>query len=280
LIKIGQYNRLIINRQVPFGVYLKDTEGGEEVLLPKKYLPQKASTGDELDVFIYLDSEDRLIATTLKPKARVGDFTWLKVVGNSQFGAFMDWGLEKDLFVPFREQRNKTIPGNYYLVYIYLDEESGRIAGSTKYYKFLEKNVSGFEEGQEVDVLIHERTDLGFLAIIENKYNGLIYQNEIYRGNISSGSKTKAFIRRIREDGKVDLSLQKQGFESVKDFAAILLQDLKKSNGFIGLTDKSDPKLIYERFGVSKKVFKKGVGNLYKLRKIRIEKAGITLIDP
>lgn len=277
MIEIGRLNRLNVIKRVPFGLYLSMDEIDEEILLPNKYVPKAADIGSELDVFLYLDSEDRLIATTLKPKAMVGEFAWLKVVSNSKFGAFVDWGLEKDLFIPFREQRQKTIPGKSYLVYIYLDEESGRIAGSTKYYKFLKQDISSFHEGQEVNVLVHEETPIGFLALIEGKMNGLIYKNEVYRANIRTGSHTKAFIHKIREDGKIDLVLQKQGFESITDFAQILLNELKKSNGFIGLTDKSDPELIYERFGVSKKVFKKGVGNLYKMRKINLAKDGIEL---
>lgn len=278
MLNIGQQNKLIVKKRVPFGLYLGSDDIEEEILLPNKYVPQNAEVGNELDVFIYLDSEDRLIATTLKPKAKVKEFAWLQIVSNSKFGAFADWGLEKDLFIPFREQRQKTIPGNFYLVYVYLDEESGRIAGSTKYYKYLENDVS-YEEGQEVTVLIHEQTPIGFHAIIENQSNGLIYKNEIYQSNIKSGFKTKAYILRIREDGKIDLTLQKQGFNTVIDFTEQLLQEIIKSNGFIGVNDKSSPELIYERFGVSKKVFKKAVGNLYKQRKIKIEKDGIELIQ-
>jgi predicted RNA-binding protein (virulence factor B family) len=277
MIEIGRLNRLKVVKRVPFGVYLSEENIEEEILLPNKYVPKSADIGAELEVFLYLDSEDRLIATTLKPKAMVGEFAWLKVVGNSKFGAFVDWGLEKDLFIPFREQRQKTIPGKSYLVYIYLDEESGRIAGSTKYYKFLEKDSSQFQEGQEVNVLLHEETPIGFLALIEGKMNGLIYKNEVYNAKIRPGSHTKAFIHRVRDDGKIDLVLQKQGIESVTDFALVLLNELKKSNGFIALTDKSDPQLIYERFGVSKKVFKKGVGALYKKRFISLDEHGIKL---
>jgi len=253
-------------------------ELGDEILLPGKYLPQNAEIGDTLDVFVYLDSEDRLIATTLKPYATVGDFAWLKIVSNSEYGAFAYWGLEKDLFIPFREQRQKTIPENFYLVYIYLDEESGRIAGSTKYYKYLESETSHFEIGQEVNILVHERTEIGFHAIIDNKMNGLIYKNEIFNTRVRPGTKTKAYIKQIREDGKIDLTLQKQGFSSVVDFSDKVLEALSKNNGFLGLTDKSSPELIYETFGVSKKVFKKAVGTLYKQRKIKLEKDGIELI--
>jgi predicted RNA-binding protein (virulence factor B family) len=279
LIQIGKPNQLIINRKVPFGFYLKDEQSGDEVLLPLKYVPQNASIGNTLDVFIYLDSEDRLIATTRKPKAIVGEFAWLKVVSNSKFGAFADWGLEKDLFIPFREQRQKTIPGNSYLVYIYLDEESGRIAGSTKYYKYLGKTPTRFEEGQEVEVLVHEQTPIGFQAIIENEANGIIYKNEIYNTQVRTGKKTKAFIKKIREDGKIDLTLQKQGFNQVVEFTDQVIDALKKNNGFLGLNDNSSPELIYDTFGVSKKVFKKAIGQLYKQRKIKLEKDGIVLID-
>jgi len=278
LIEIGKQNKLTIRRQVPFGVYVGSEELGDEILLPGKYLPQNAEIGDTLDVFVYLDSEDRLIATTLKPYATVGDFAWLKIVSNSEYGAFAYWGLEKDLFIPFREQRQKTIPENFYLVYIYLDEESGRIAGSTKYYKFFESETSQFEVGQEVNILVHERTEIGFHAIIDNKMNGLIYKNEIFNTRVRPGTKTKAYIKQIREDGKIDLTLQKQGFSSVVDFSDKVLEALSKNNGFLGLTDKSSPELIYETFGVSKKVFKKAVGTLYKQRKIKLEKDGIELI--
>ena len=273
MLDIGQQNKLKILRRVPFGVYLGHDDTEDDVLLPLKYVPQNAEIGDDLDVFLYLDSEDRLIATTRKPFAKVGEFAWLKIVQNSKYGAFAEWGLEKDLFIPFREQRQKTIPGKYYLVYVYLD------AGSTKYYKYLKKDSSQFHEGQEVNVLIHEQSPIGFLAIIEGKMNGLIYKNEIFKSKIKPGTKTQAFIHKIREDGKIDLVLNKQGFESVTDFADVLFSELNNSGGFIGLTDKSDPELIYERFGVSKKVFKKAVGNLYKSRKIRIERDGIVLND-
>lgn len=277
-LEIGRQNRLKIVKRVPFGVYLSSEESHEEILLPTKYVPQGADIGDELDVFLYLDSEDRLIATTRKPKAMVGEFAWLKVVSNSKYGAFVDWGLEKDLFIPFREQRQKTIPGKYYLVYIYLDEESGRIAASTKYYKYLDQTADLFHEGQEVQVLVHEQSPIGYLALIEGKKNGLIYKNEVYDAKIRPGIHTTAYIQKIREDDKIDLVLQKQGFESVTDFAQVLLNEIKKSNGFIGLTDKSDPELIYARFGVSKKVFKKAVGTLYKQRKIQMAADGIELV--
>lgn len=279
MLEIGKFNQLEIVKEVPFGLYLNSEETGE-ILLPGKYVPENFEIGQMLDVFIYLDSEDRLIATTLKPKAVVGDFAVLKVVSNSKFGAFADWGLEKDLFIPFREQRQKTIPGNYYLTYVYLDEQSGRIAGSTKYYKFLEGDATIFELGQEVDILIFERTDIGYHAIIENKMNGLVYKNEIYNKNIKPGYKTKAYIKHIRDDGKIDLSLQQHGFKTVIEFTDTVLEKLKENNGFLGLNDKSSPELIYETFGVSKKVYKKAIGTLYKQRKIKIEKDGIELSKP
>jgi len=279
MLEIGNYNELEIVKNVPFGLYL-EAEGFGEILLPTKYVPENAEIGDLLNVFIYLDSEDRIIATTIKPMATVGQFAWLKIVSNSEYGAFADWGLEKDLFIPFREQREETQVDRSYLTYIYLDEHSGRLVGSHKYYKYLPDidESPELEEKMEVEILLFERTDLGFKALINKTRIGMVYKNEIYNSKLSLGSHTKAYIKKIREDGKIDLSLQKIGYESVLDFNDIVLKKLNENNGFLAISDKSSPELIYEFFGVSKKVFKKAIGSLYKQRKIKIQKNGIELI--
>ena len=278
MIDIGKYNELRIVKKVPFGVYL-EAEGYGELLLPTKYVPRGAEKGQVVRVFVYLDSEDRLIATTREPYVTTGEFAWLKIVSNSKFGAFADWGLEKDLFIPFREQRQKTIPGNYYLTYVYLDEHSGRIVGSHKYYKYLDDEIRNeLEEGMEVEILLHEQTEIGYKAIINDSCSGMLYKNEIYESGIRSGSRVKAYIKKMREDGKIDLSLNKSGFGAVLDFSEQIIRQLKENDGFLALNDKSSPELIYDYFGVSKKVFKKAIGNLYRERKIAIVNDGIELV--
>jgi predicted RNA-binding protein (virulence factor B family) len=278
MVEIGKYNELNIVKEVPFGVYL-EAEGFGEILLPGKYVPKDAKKGDLIKVFIYLDSEDRIIATTLEPTAIVGEYAWLKVVSNSKFGAFAAWGLEKDLFIPFREQRQEPVTGRSYLTYIYLDEHSGRIVGSHKYYKFLQPDLVELKEGDEVDVLVFERTPIGFKAIVANQMTGILYKNEVFDTKIQPGSRTKAFIKKMREDQKIDLTLHKPGYASVISFTDKILAKLNQNNGFLSITDKSSPELIYEFFGVSKKVFKKAIGSLYKERKILIQKDGIELVQ-
>jgi predicted RNA-binding protein (virulence factor B family) len=277
MIAIGRFNRLKIIKAVPFGVYL---DGGElgEILLPLKYVPDTGKPGDDLDIFLYLDSEERLIATTLKPVAQVGEFAFMTVVSNSKFGSFLKWNIEKDLFVAFKEQKNPLIIGKSYLFYVYFDDESGRIAASQKFYKFLSQDTSELSEGEEVKILVYELTPMGWKAIINHKYFGMLYRNEVFNTEVKVGFESTAYIKKIREDGKLDLSLNKAGYGNIRDFTEILMEMLVENDGFLSFNDNSSPELIYANFGVSKKVFKKAVGSLYKNRKIRLINGGIEWI--
>ena len=275
-IELGKFNTLKVVKEVEFGLYLDGGEEGE-ILLPTRYVPEGCKVGDELNVFLYLDNEERLIATTLTPLVQVGEFAFLEVAWVNQFGAFMNWGLMKDLFVPFREQKMKMQVGKKYMIHAHLDEESYRIMASAKVERYLSKEVPLYEVGQEVDVLIWQKTDLGFKAIVENSYSGLLYESEIFQ-SLHAGMKIKAYVRQVREDGKIDLSLQKMGQAGVEDFSTILLERIQELGGFLPLGDKSPAEDIYAMFGVSKKVFKKAVGDLYKKRLITLQPESIQLI--
>ena len=244
-----------------------------------RYVPEGCQPGDELDVFIYLDSEERLVATTLTPLVRVGEFACLEVAWVNEYGAFLNWGLMKDLFVPFREQKMKMQVGKKYIIHAHLDDESYRIVASAKVDRYLSKEPASYEAGDEVNILIWQKTDLGFKAIIESKYSGLLYDSEIFQP-LHTGDRVKAFIKQVREDGKIDLILQKPGFEKVDDFSKTLLQYIKDNGGRISLNDKSPADEIYSTFGVSKKTFKKGVGDLYKRHLIILQGDGILLAKP
>ncbi|MBE9468923.1 MAG: GntR family transcriptional regulator [Bacteroidetes bacterium] len=273
--EIGKTNKLQILREVDFGVYL-DGDNYGEILMPKKYLPENYKIDDFVEAFVYLDSEDRIVATTEKPYAMVGEFAFLKVVAVNEFGAFLDWGLIKDVLVPFNEQKQKMEEGQSYLVYIYLDEKSERIAASSKLDKYLEEESTDYQEGQEVNLIISNKTNIGYKAIINHTHWGVIYQNEIFQ-TLTKGQKIKGYIKKSREDNKIDLSLYKQGYEKVDDSLAKVLFVIKNNNGFISVTDKSSPKIIYEMFGISKKTYKKIIGALYRRKIISIEKDGIKL---
>lgn len=275
--QIGKTNNLRVVKEVDFGVYLDGEEQGE-ILLPQRYVPDNYDDTGFIDVFIYLDSEDRIIATTEIPYAMVGEFAFLKVAAVNKYGAFLDWGLPKDLLVPFREQKQDMEEGRSYIVYIYLDEESQRIAASAKVDKFLDLTPIEFVEGEEVDLMIYNETDIGFKAIINGAHWGILYKNEVFQP-LKTGDIIKGFIKKIRDDNKIDLSLQKTGFEFLDDVAERILAKLKDQDGFIPVSDKSSPETISEYFGISKKSFKKSVGSLYKKRLIAIEDEGIKLID-
>ena len=276
-IELGKFNQLEVVKEVDFGVYLDGGEEGE-ILLPTRYVPEDCKIGDILNVFLYLDMDERLIATTLTPFVQVGQFACLEVSWVNQYGAFLNWGLMKDLFVPFREQKMKMQVGRKYVVHAHLDEESYRIVASAKVERYLSKEKPEYAAGEEVNILIWQKTDLGFKAIIDNKYSGLLYENEIF-SSIETGMEMKAFVKQVREDGKVDLILQKPGFEKVDDFAKTLLDYIKEQGGWIHLNDKSPAEDIYETFGGSKKTFKKGVGDLYKKRLIALHEDGIALVE-
>lgn len=274
-IKLGKYNQLEVVKEVDFGVYLNGDEDGE-ILLPKRYVPEGTKPGDILNVFIYLDMEERLVATTLQPYVQVGEFACLEVAWVNQFGAFLNWGLMKDLFVPFREQKMKMQKGKRYVVYVHLDEESYRIVASAKVEHFLSTEKPDYQPGQEVEVLVWQRTELGYKVIVENKFSGMLYQNEIFQP-LEVGMRLTAFIKQVRPDGKIDLVLQKAGARKVDDFSEVLWQYIKDNDGFTPLNDKTDAEVIYHTFGVSKKTFKKAVGDLYKKRRIVLEEDGIHL---
>ena len=274
-IELGKYNTLKVVKEVDFGMYLDGEEEGE-ILLPARYVPENCKPGDELKVFIYLDNEERLVATTLTPLVQVGQFACLEVSWVNQYGAFLNWGLMKDLFVPFREQKMKMQVGKKYVVHAHLDDESYRIVASAKVDRYLSKEKAPYEFGQEVDVLIWQKTDLGFKAIIENQYSGLLYESEIFQP-LHTGMTMKAYVKQVREDGKIDLILQKPGQGKVEDFSEILLEYIHNNGGRTTLNDKSPAEEIYDTFGVSKKTFKKAVGDLYKKHLILLQKDGIAL---
>ena len=274
-VKLGKYNQLEVVKAVDFGVYLNGGDDGE-ILLPSRYVPEECKPGDVLNVFIYLDNEERLVATTLQPFVQVGEFACLEVAWVNEYGAFLDWGLMKDLFVPFREQKMKMQKGHRYVVHAHVDEDSYRIMASAKVERYLSKDFPGYQPGEEVEVMVWQKTDLGYKVIVDNKFGGLVYRKEVFKA-LEPGMRMQAFVRQVREDGKIDLTLQKDGAQKVGDFSAILLQHIKDNDGFTSLNDKSDAEEIYEAFGVSKKTFKKAVGDLYKKRLVVLVEGGIRL---
>lgn len=274
-VKLGEYNTLEVVKTVDFGIFLDGGNEGE-ILLPAAYVPEGVKVGDQLEVFLYLDSEERLIATTQKPLAKVGDFACLEVAWVNQFGAFLKWGLMKDLFVPFREQKQRMTVGNRYVVYVMVDEESYRIMATAKVEKHLSKDKAPYAGGEEVDILVWEKTDLGYKVIVDNKYAGLVYSSEIFT-DIETGMKMKAYIKQVREDGKIDVALQKSGFTHAVEVSDVILGKLKDAGGRLPFNDKTSAEDIYSTFGVSKKVFKKAIGTLYKSRQIVITDDGIML---
>jgi predicted RNA-binding protein (virulence factor B family) len=271
----GKYNHLKINRLVDFGAFLDDGDGGE-ILMPGKYLPPNAAPDDMVDVFVYYDSDDRIVATTEKPFVQIGEFAALTCKSTTHFGAFMDWGLLKDLLVPVREQNVPMMRGKKYVVYVYFDKVSERLAGTAKISKYLNKTPLPYQEGDSVELLIWNKTPLGYNAIIGKEHSGIIYSNEVFQP-LTTGDKITGYIKHIRPDGKTDLALQKSGMPHVDEMAERILHTLRENNGYIGLTDNSSPEDIYERFGMSKKAWKKAVGTLYKARKIDITPNGIRL---
>ncbi len=275
MIEIGQYNTLEVIKETDFGIYVGDEV--EEILMPTKWVPEGTEVGDMIKVFIYNDSEDRMIATTMVPKITLNTFAFLEVRQVTSIGAFMDWGLHKDLLVPFKEQLERMEAGKSYMVYMYLDEVTDRLVGSSHVNKFVETENIELEEGQEVELLIYQDTDLGYKAIINNRYKGLVYRNEIF-SDVAVGSTTTGYIKALREDNKIDLSLQKVGFEAIGEFAEKIMEVLKQNDGTLPFHDKSSPEEIYAKLKMSKKNFKKAVGTLYKQRMIVIKNEGIELV--
>ena len=275
-ILLGQKNLLKAAWKVDFGMYLEGDEEGK-ILLPTRYVPEDLEVGDEIEVFVYLDNEERRVATTLEPKAMVGDFAYLEVAWVNEFGAFLDWGLMKDLFCPFREQKKRMGTGRSYIVHVHLDEESYRIMASAKVEKWLENDTSPLSVGDKVSALIWQKTDLGFKAIIENKYGALLYDSQVFK-DIHTGDRVDAYITRIRPDGKIDIALQPSGRQHTEVFAEQLLHYLQYRGGRCRLGDKSSAEEIKEQFGVSKKTYKRAIGDLYKRRLITINDDGIELV--
>ncbi len=277
MITIGHEYELDVVKAVEFGFYL-DAEDLGEVLLPHKFAPPGLEVGDYLVVFLYRDSENRPVATTQTPKACVGQFAYLNVVANTDVGTFLDWGLDKDVLVPFYEQHRPMEVGHSYLVYLYLDKNDGRIVASSKIDKFLDdEELHDFTPQQPVKLIIANSTDLGYKAIIDHCHWGVLYENDVFQ-RLSFGQSIDGFIKRIRPDGKIDLSLQ-GGKETRDKYTEIILNYLEENNGFAGVHDKSDPKFISKMFGMSKGAFKKSIGGLYKQRIISIKKDGIRLLD-
>ncbi len=274
MIKIGEYNDLEIIKRLDFGIYLG--KENVEILMPTKWIPAGAKIGDVLNVFVFRDSDDRLIATTVKPFAIANTFAFLEVKQVNNIGAFMDWGMDKDLLVPFREQATRMDPGNSYVVFVHEDEESNRLIGSSKLLKYIENDPVTIQTGDIVDLLVYSETPLGFNAIVNNLYSGLIYKNEIFE-NIRIGDQLRGYIKNIREDNKIDLSLQKSGFELVDDVKWRILKLIQEENGFLALTDDSSPEEIKAKLQISKKAFKKAVGTLYKERLVTLTDKGVQL---
>lgn len=273
MIKIGKFNTLKVLRVVDFGVYL-DGENLGDILLPALYAPEDCAVGDEVDVFIYCDSEDELIATTKQPKGQVGELAFLRVTNINYVGAFLDWGLNKDLLVPFDEQLKKMVEGERYVVYIYQEPGNIRIAASSKLDNFLNQTPADYKPGEEVDLLIYDESDLGYKAVINKTHTGLLYHSEIFQ-DVYIGDELKGYVTQVREDGKIDLSLQKPGYQKADALSEKIMQKLKEKGGFLAVGDKSEPGVIYDIFGVSKKKYKQALGDLYKKRKIVFVKNGI-----
>ena len=276
MIQIGKINTLTALRETSVGVFLGDDEDND-ILLPNKYVPESLRVDDPIDVFVYTDSEDRIIATTLTPKIQRNQFARLQVISVTSVGAFLDWGLEKDLLVPYREQSRPMEVGRWYVVYLYLDHETDRLVASSRLNRFLDSEVPNLTEGQEVSLLAWEPTDLGINVIINNRYRGLVYANEVFR-QVYPGDRLTGYIKTIRDDNRIDVSLQKPGYENVEPNAQRILSTLKEQNGFLPLNDYSEPDAIYQTLEMSKKTFKKAIGALFRERKIAIKEDGIYLV--
>lgn len=277
MLAIGKFNTLKVIKQLSFGLYLDGKDKGE-ILIPTRYIPENTRIGDSIRVFIYFDSDDKLIATTETPYAQLGEFAYLQVVAVNKVGAFLNWGLAKDLLVPFREQKTPLKEGQFIGVYIYQDNQTQRIAATTKIENFFSTTPPPFKEKEKVEILIYKKTDLGYKVIINQSYDGIVYKNEVFKP-LNMGDKMQAYIKQIRTDNKIDVSLYKTGYSQVIDFAPILLETIRNNNGYLNITDKSSSEIINATFGVSKKTFKKAVGDLYKKQHITIKEDGLYIVS-
>ncbi|MBK9257242.1 MAG: GntR family transcriptional regulator [Saprospiraceae bacterium] len=275
--ELGKYNDLEIVRKVDFGFYLNAGDLGE-ILMPKRYITPDMNIGDTVRVFVYLDGEERPVATTDEVLGQVGEFAYLKVKKVENIGAFLEWGVLKDILVPFSEQKITMVEGRSYLVYIYLDKITERVTATMKLEKFLDKSTPEYEPSEEVDLLIWTPTDIGYKAIINQKHLGVLYKNEVFT-KLQTGQKIKGYIRKIREDNKIDLVLDKPGYGKMDAVSSAVLEKVRKSGGFMPFHDKSSPEAVYNHFGISKKVFKQALGNLYKAKLIEMTDAGIRISD-
>ena len=276
MLGIGEYHTLIIDRDTEPGLFLRNEEG-DEVLLPNKYKPETFSLEDEIEVFVYLDHQERPVATTLKPYVKLDEFAYLKCVELSDIGAFLDWGLEKHLFVPYREMASEMRKGSWYLIFCYLDEESGRLVGSSKTNAFLDNSDITVEPFQPVDIIVANPTDLGMNVIVNEIHQGLIFKDDIFQ-DLQPGDRLKAWVKKTRPDGKIDITLQRPGYRSIEPNAQDILNEIELKGGRLKLTDKSSPQEVQRILQMSKKSFKKAIGTLYKQRLIDIKEDGIYLI--
>ena len=276
MLNIGNYNTLRIIKILSFGAYLDGGEG-KEILLPTRYVPDGAQVGDEVEVFIYHDNEGRLIATTLHPNAVVGEFAFMQVKSVNTTGAFLDWGLMKDLLVPYKEQKLTMREGKWYLVYVRLDHVTGRVMASARIEKFLNNIPPKYEFNQEVSLLVADDTEIGYKVIVNNLHWGMVYHNQVFQ-RLEKGEHLKGYVKEIREDDKLDISLTPLGYQKVDGIAQTILQALQMQNGFLPVHDKSDPEVIYSLFRCSKKAFKQAIGALYRQHRIALEPDGIRLI--
>jgi uncharacterized protein len=272
--KLGRYHTLRVVKEVDFGVYL-DADGNE-ILLPAAYVPEGTQPDDELEVFLYRDSEERPIATTLRPYAIVGECAYMEVKQVTRVGAFLDWGIAKDLLVPFSEQPFKLMEEMLVLAYVFHDERTDRIAATCQLNKFINNKEITVAEGDAVELVIGEETELGHRVVINHKHWGMLYFNEIFK-EIHLGDRVEGFVKKLREDGKIDVALQKQGYAEVRDASEILYDKIKENDGVLLLTDKSEPEAIYDELQMSKKTFKKALGAVYKARRVSIDDRGIYL---
>lgn len=275
-IRLGDYNLMQVVKEVDFGMYLDGGVEGE-ILLPTRYVPDGLKVGDAILVFVYLDQDERPVATTLQPLAKVGDFACLEVAWVNEYGAFLNWGLMKDLFCPFREQKKRMEIGQKYIVHVGIDEDSYRMVASAKVEHFLSREMPQYRHGNEVDLLVWQKTELGFKVIIDNLFAGLVYEDQVFRP-LTTGDRLKGYVDRVRPDGKIDVTIQPTGRRNTEEFSEVLLEYLKNNNGHCDLGDKSPAELISDRFKVSKKTFKKAVGDLYKRRLIQIKEDGLELL--
>jgi len=278
VIEVGRFHDLTILRDTSVGLYLGDDTGEEDVLLPNKYCPEKFEIGEQIEVFVYRDFEERKVATTLEPYVLMNEFSLLQVKDVSEVGAFVDWGLEKELLVPFKEQKQRMEVGKWYMIYLDIDEQTDRLYGSAKVEKRLSNKTLTVEEGDEVEIVVYQKTDLGFTVIVDNVHRGLVYKNEVFE-ELNLGDKLDAYVKKIRDENKLDISLQPIGYTNYNDpNCELIFNTLQKNDGKLSITDKSSPEEIYSAFRISKKAFKKAVGQLYKERKITIDKSEIKLV--